>query len=138
MLFAVKNICFSGQNSPTLPIYEAILVATMYYIWNQSRINDNMLAAYIQVSSHMLIGHANMSHSSLFRTRLASSSASFSRSSSSKGLSKFHAMAIFTVLAVKLLKSYWNVSEISLSRREKFTGRVKYFTPVKKVTVTVK
>ena len=47
------------------------------------------------------------------------------------GLSKFHAMAIFTVVAVKLLKNYWNVSEISLSRREKFTASVKYFTPWK-------
>ena len=36
-------------------------------------------------------------------------------------------MAIFTVLAVKLLKNYWNVSEISLSRHEKFTASVKYF-----------
>ena len=35
------------------------------------------------------------------------------------GLSKFHAMAIFTVLAVKVLKKDWNMSEISLSRREK-------------------
>ena len=82
-----------------------------------------------------------MSHSSLFRTRLASSSASFSRSSSnalrSKGSSKFHAMAIFTVLAVKLLKSYWNVSEISLSRHENFTGIVKYFIPMKKVVLNL-
>ena len=48
------------------------------------------------------------------------------------GLSKFHAMAIFTVLAMKLLNSYWNVSEISLSRCEKFTASVKYFMPWKR------
>ena len=31
-------------------------------------------------------------------------------------------MAIFTVLPVKMLKSDWNVNEISLSRREKSHG----------------
>ena len=29
----------------------------------------------------------------------------------------------------EIVKNYWNVSEISLSRREKFTATVKYFTP---------
>ena len=41
-------------------------------------------------------------------------------------------MAIFTVLAVKLLKNYRNLTEISLSRCKKFTASVKKFTPWKR------
>jgi len=44
------------------------------------------------------------------------------------GLSEFLTMPIFTILAVKLLKNYWNV---------KFTASVKYFTSWKR-SVTLK
>ena len=49
------------------------------------------------------------------------------------GLTKFHTMAIFTVLAVKVLKNYWNVS-----RREKSHGHHEICHAVKKVATTMK
>lgn len=51
------------------------------------------------------------------------------------GLSKFHTMAILTVRAVKMI-TYCNVSEISLSSREKSHGHHEMFHTIKKVIIS--
>ena len=46
-----------------------------------------------------------------------------------RGLTQISYYGYFHGPGHEIIKNYWNVSEISLSRREKFTATMKYFMP---------